>query len=72
MDGRDGHRMLKGAELNREEIGSADVVVVLSDHSAFSHSQMAEDANAIIDTRNAFKNDPHNRDKNSVLGGGHF
>lgn len=69
---RGGRRTLQAVEPTRDEIKRADVVVVLTDHSAFSYSQIAEEATAIIDARNAFKNVPHNRDKIAVLGGGHF
>jgi UDP-N-acetyl-D-glucosamine dehydrogenase len=48
------------------------VSVVLTDHSAFPYSDIAEHAPAVVDTRNALGHIPHDRDKIMVLGGGDF
>ena len=69
---RDASDVIEAVELRRDTIKEYDVVVLLTDHSAFPYAQIAEDAGVIIDTRNAFKHVPHNRDKIVVLGGGEF
>ena len=48
------------------------MAVLLTDHSAFPYAQIAEHVSAVVDTRNAFKHIPHDRDKIMVLGGGDF
>ncbi len=63
---------LASVELDREALEAHDVVVVMTDHGAFPYAQIAEHAPVIVDTRNALKHIPHNRDKIRVLGGGDF
>lgn len=41
--------------LTPERIAAADCVVLLTDHSAFDYSLIAQHARRIVDTRNAFK-----------------
>ena len=43
-------------EINADKIKEYDMVVVTTDHSNFDYNMIAENANVIIDTRNAFKN----------------
>lgn len=59
-------------DLNEETLKAHDVVVLLTDHSAFPYAQIARHAKAIVDTRNAFAHIPHDRDKIMLLGGGDF
>jgi UDP-N-acetyl-D-glucosamine dehydrogenase len=59
-------------DLSPETLAAHDVTVILTDHSAFPYGTIAEHARAIVDTRNAMKHVPHNRDKIAVLGGGDF
>ena len=40
---------------SREEIASADCVVLLTDHSSFDYDQILVDAQVVVDTRNAFR-----------------
>ncbi len=49
-----------------------NAAVILTPHSAFPYAMIAEHARAIVDTRNALKHIPHNRDKVMLLGGGEF
>ena len=72
LECRNGTDVMSAVDLTREKIKEYDTVVLLTDHSAFPYAQIAEDAQVIIDTRNAFKHVPHNRDKIVVLGGGEF
>ncbi|HEX7069770.1 MAG TPA: nucleotide sugar dehydrogenase, partial [Rhodothermales bacterium] len=45
-----------------------DVVLILTDHSAFPYAQIAREARCIVDTRNALKRIPHDREKIILLG----
>jgi UDP-N-acetyl-D-glucosamine dehydrogenase len=63
---------LESVSLTEEALAEHDVAVLLTDHSAFPYSKIAEHARAIVDTRNAFGHVPHHRGKISVLGGGGF
>ncbi len=49
-----------------------DVAVIVTDHSAFSYTQIAKHSRCVIDTRNAMRDIPHDREKVSLLGGGNF
>ena len=70
-DTRDGVEM-RATPLNEKVLKQHDVAVILTDHSAFPYSVIAEHSKAIVDTRNALKHIPHNRDKVVLLGGGEF
>ena len=59
-------------EITEETLQQYNVVVILTDHSAFPYATIAKYARALVDTRNALKHIPHNRDKVSLLGGGDF
>ncbi len=69
---RSGRRTLQGAQLDPAAISAADVIVLLTDHSAFPYAMIADKASLIVDTRNAFASVPHDRDKIMLLGGGDF
>lgn len=49
-----GHR-LRSVELDSQKIESADCVVLLTDHSGLPYQMIAEKADLVLDTRNAFK-----------------
>ncbi len=69
---RTGEVTLEGVELSSAVVAAADVVVLLTDHSAFPYSMIADKARLIVDTRNAFGGVPHDREKIMLLGGGDF
>jgi UDP-N-acetyl-D-glucosamine dehydrogenase len=48
----DGHK-LKSIELNKRSIRKYDIVVILTDHSAYDYDFITENARLIVDTRNA-------------------
>jgi UDP-N-acetyl-D-glucosamine dehydrogenase len=53
-DGPDGaHRERVGVELTAAELGKADAVVIVTDHSQIDYQQIVDDAALVIDTRNA-------------------
>ena len=59
-------------DITEETLQQYNVVVILTDHSAFPYATIAKHARALVDTRNALKHIPHNRDKVALLGGGDF
>jgi UDP-N-acetyl-D-glucosamine dehydrogenase len=63
---------MESTSLSEEVLREHHVSVVLTDHSAFPYSDIAEHAPAVVDTRNALGHIPHDRDKIMVLGGGDF
>ncbi len=63
---------LESVDTSEETLKEHDVVVLVTDHSAFPYAQIAEQAKAIVDTRNAFAHIPHDREKIMLLGGGDF
>lgn len=67
-----GNVALEAVDLNEKTLAAHDVAVILTDHSAFPYAQIAEHAKAVVDTRNALKHIPHNREKVILLGGGEF
>jgi UDP-N-acetyl-D-glucosamine dehydrogenase len=52
-----GHKV-KSIELNKRTIRKYDIVVILTDHSAYDYDFIAKNARLIVDTRNAVKNGP--------------
>ena len=47
-----------GLELNAEPVdpaGAADCVVIITDHKAFDYRALVEQAQLVVDTRNALK-----------------
>jgi len=50
----DGHE-LRGVELTDEALESADVVVIVTDHSAVDYQRVLDHAALVVDTRNATK-----------------
>lgn len=63
---------LEALDLTEKELANHDVAVILTNHSAFPYAMIAEHAQTIVDTRNALKHIPHNKDKVVLLGGGEF
>ena len=63
---------LKATKLTANVLKEHHVAVIVTDHSAFPYATIAEHARAIVDTRNALKHIPHNREKVVLLGGGEF
>ena len=63
---------MESVELSAEMLREQDVVVILTDHSAFPYACIAEHARAIVDTRNALQGIAHERHKVILLGGGQF
>jgi UDP-N-acetyl-D-glucosamine dehydrogenase len=56
-------------ELTKELVQSANVVILITDHTSFDYEMVAENAKAIIDSRNAFAH-IKNRDNIVLIGGG--
>lgn len=55
-------------ELTDDEVASADLVLLVTDHSTYDYETIAERAQLILDTRNAFANvRPELRDRIAVL-----
>lgn len=63
---------LEALDVTEKVLAEHDVAVILTDHSAFPYAMIAEHAQTIVDTRNALKHIPHNKDKVVLLGGGEF
>jgi UDP-N-acetyl-D-glucosamine dehydrogenase len=55
-----GGRALASVELSPRTLGSADCVVILTDHSKFDYDQIVSSARVVVDTRNAVKGDAPN------------
>ncbi len=72
VGGKGGNMELEPIELTDEVLQNHDVAVILTDHSGFSYAQIAKQSKVIIDTRNALRDIPHDRDKVMLLGGGSF
>ncbi|MEX0821550.1 MAG: nucleotide sugar dehydrogenase [Rhodothermales bacterium] len=72
VDGDSCHLNLESLDLTEEVVKSHDVCVIVTDHSAFPYAMIAKHARSIVDTRNALKHIPHDRDKVLLLGGGDF
>ncbi len=63
---------LEALDVTEKVLADHDVAVILTDHSAFPYAMIAEHAQTVVDTRNALKHIPHNKDKVILLGGGEF
>jgi UDP-N-acetyl-D-glucosamine dehydrogenase len=50
-----GDRKLQAIEATPSVVAAADVVLMLTDHTAFDRQAIAKHASLIVDTRNAFK-----------------
>lgn len=72
VEASQGSMQMRSIPLTNEALQEHDIVVILTDHSAFPYAQVAEHAKLIIDTRNAMKHIPHDRHKIMLLGGGQF
>ncbi|PYR23852.1 MAG: UDP-N-acetyl-D-glucosamine dehydrogenase, partial [Acidobacteria bacterium] len=48
-----GGNTLKAVESSDEEIGAADCVLILTDHSEFDYRRVVEVARLVVDTRHA-------------------
>ena len=62
--------MLYSSELTPEALGSADVVLITTDHSVYDAKEIVEHARSVVDTRNLTKNVKENREKITKLGSG--
>lgn len=58
---------MKSEALTEELVKSADLVIILTNHSNTDYAFVAQHANAILDTRNATKNLTENKDKVTLL-----
>jgi len=56
-------RLLKHADLSDDELQSADVVVIVTEHDAVDYEHVVAKAGRIYDTRNATRNVRENREK---------
>ena len=66
-----GHTVtLEALALDEDVLAAHDVVVIVTDHRAFSYPAVAAHARRIVDTRNALKTVAVDRDKVVLLGGG--
>jgi UDP-N-acetyl-D-glucosamine dehydrogenase len=63
---------LESIDVNEQTLQDHDVVVIVTDHSAFPYSMIAKYSKTVVDTRNAMHHIPHDRDKVMLLGGGDF
>ena len=72
LDAPDAGLRLASVALTEETLRSFDVVVIVTDHSAFPYADIAEHTRCIVDTRNALKNIVCDREKIMLLGGGDF
>ncbi len=54
---------LTSVDLTPEALAAADGVLILTDHSAIDYDQVVEQAQLVVDTRNATKNVRNNREK---------
>ena len=61
---------LESIDISEEVLKEHEVVVILTDHTAFPYAQIAEHAHVIVDTRNAMKRVPYDRQNVILLGGG--
>ena len=68
----DGSPVMRSVEGSPGQIRSYDVVVLVTDHDAFDFQMIADNAQFIIDTRNAFKGIAISPDRIRVLGAGEF
>ena len=59
VDGRN----YKNVDLTDEILGSADLAVILTDHTAFDYQRIVDGAARVFDTRNASKGVENHREK---------
>jgi len=52
------HQKIKSVEINAREIKRHDIVVILTDHSAFDYEMIVKSARLVVDTRNAVQDGP--------------
>ncbi len=55
---RTDHREVRSVKLNSKEIKKYDIVVILTDHSAYDYDMITKNARLIVDTRNAVQDGP--------------
>ena len=72
VSGRTWEADLESVKVSDQVLRDHHVSVILTDHSAFSYAQIAKQSRVVIDTRNALRDIPHDRDKVMLLGGGSF
>ncbi|MBM4175164.1 MAG: nucleotide sugar dehydrogenase [Ignavibacteria bacterium] len=61
---------LKSKKLSKDLIKKADLVVIVTNHSAYNYDMIVKNAKRVIDTRNATKNVKSGREKIVLLGSG--
>jgi len=61
---------LTSVSLSEEVLKDHDVVVILTEHDDFPYGWIVEHASAVVDTRNALRDVPHDHRKVQLLGGG--
>ncbi len=54
---------LESLAMTDEELAGADCILILTDHSSVNYHRVVENAQLVVDTRNATKNVEQNRDK---------
>lgn len=54
---------MDNSDYSPELLGSADVVVIITDHTGFDWDEIVNHSNLIVDTRNALKNHKNGNDK---------
>ncbi|MCH7779709.1 MAG: UDP-N-acetyl-D-glucosamine dehydrogenase, partial [Acidobacteria bacterium] len=59
----EGGRSYKRSALNKTSLGTADLVLVITDHSSYDYDQIVRDSKLILDTRNATRNVRRGRSK---------
>lgn len=52
------HRKVRSVKLDSKEIKKYDIVVILTDHSAYDYGMITKNARLIVDTRNAVQHGP--------------
>ena len=73
FDTRKGRVTMDAVQLDSSAVKRADIVVLLTDHTAFPYDMIAESAHMIVDTRNAFgRHGAGPRSNIMLLGGGDF
>jgi UDP-N-acetyl-D-mannosaminuronate dehydrogenase len=58
---------MKSVKVTPELIKNADLVIIVTDHTAYDYQQIVDNAKLVFDTRNATKKVTKNRNKITVL-----
>ncbi|MCM2271211.1 MAG: nucleotide sugar dehydrogenase [candidate division Zixibacteria bacterium] len=65
--GEKSHGLMKSVKVTPELIKNADLVIIITDHSAYDYQAIVDQAKLVFDTRNATKKVTKNRNKITVL-----